>query len=375
MAKARTEKENASIACKDNQLIQLRGQIIRRDPLSATQQKIVTYSAALVKPDDEPGKRYEMTIKDFAELCGITKGGEVYQSVYREASNLKRRGLDYVENETGDIILVSFLEDVRISRKKGTISYRLPESLIPFYKQYSSQFTKINLLEYMPMRGKYALLLYELLLSWQAKGKVYYPIEGLRRLLEVPTGKYTRTDNFMMRVINPAIEEINVKSTVFNVLANSRTGKRNKVEGINFVIQRLEEPSTISTDRKQIIELLVSLGIEPPAARSLADTYSRERILGNVDYAQKREAEGRISTSLAAYVCAAISEDYADVEQPSIFVAMAETSATITDTGLAKRADPNCPYCHGTGICIVYPDDFQGQTEFATKATCFCTKR
>jgi len=367
------QRENKKpIAFKDNRLIQLRGQIIRRDLLTAVQQKLVTFSASLVKAEDEAGKRYSMTIKDFADLCGVDKGGKLYLETYREASKLKRLGLDFIDDETGDIVLVSFLEDVRISKKKGTISYKISDSLLPYYRQYSGKFTLINLIDYMPMRGRYALLLYELLLSWKAKGQVYYEVDELRRLLDVPENKYSRTVDFMRRVVNPAVQEINEKSTVFSIKLIEKTGPRNRVEGLTFIITT-QAKRQLEVGHKDLLDKLTILGVEETAARALTNTYSRERIMANIELAQKRAGKGTVK-NIAGVVCSAIADDYAQVEQAALFpdlaLAFGEQAATSTNDDEARRlAKADCPKCGGTGRMSLQVEG----TDIVQKIICKCT--
>lgn len=351
---AKIESDKSPIACKDNQLIQLRGQIIRRDTITAIQQKIVAYSASLVRPEDEANKRYEMTIKEFAELCDITTGGEIYKSVYRQASNLQRKGVDLI-TEDGEISIANFLVDTKVSRKKGTISFKLSEHLVPYYKQYSGQFSRINLMDYMPMKGRYALLLYELLLSWMAKGSVIYTIDDLRKLLDVPDSKYKLFGHLRDRVIDPAVKEINEKSTIFTVQMNEKKGKRNKVEAITFTIKKI----TSETSREDLTRLLISEGLNPPVAQSLIESYSSERITGNVQLAKNRAKAGQVE-NLAAYISRAITEDYAEIEieQPRLFnqekaeekekviaLAAAQLAALEKETA-AATVSPDSPFAH-----------------------------
>ena len=70
-----------------------------------------------------------------------------------------------------------------VSPKSGTVTYSIDKNLLPFYTSRAGTFALIELLDYMPLRGKYSLLLYEFLSKWRSAGQVYQTIEQLRAQL------------------------------------------------------------------------------------------------------------------------------------------------------------------------------------------------
>ena len=196
---------NKLIYAKSNDMIQIRGQVIRRDPLSVTKRKIIALEASMVQENHTHETVFTIPIKDFAEICEIapsSRNGDYYDNTFAEIYDLKTKAIAFV-NERGNISIESYMNNIEVNRKEGIVSYTIPKALIPHFKMYS-HFTKLDLLEYMPMRGQYALLMYELLMSWREAGSVYYTLEDLRRLLEVPEGAYPKMQIFcVMLSINP----------------------------------------------------------------------------------------------------------------------------------------------------------------------------
>lgn len=332
MAVTEPKKQDRLYAFKNHQLIQLdQNQVIKTwDELSIGQLKIAMYAASQVQEADTSETQYTMSFKKFAELCRFeSTGGKDYERVYREARALAKKGVDFID-KNGDTVIFNWLTSVRISPKSGTITYKLDEALLPFYKTRKGRFAMINLIDYMPLRGRYAILLYEFLSLWQGKfqsGKVYQTIEQLRSLLEVPEGKYTRIVDFKRRVVNDAVEEINQKSiSSFRVTMNEKYGKFGRVEGITFHISPIEDRDTKmeltaipeQTQKIALYEILLGMGVSEQTADKLTEDYSTRRIKENIALARKKDKAGK-AENLPAFVIAAIQEDFAEAENMSLF--------------------------------------------------------
>lgn len=340
-------------AFKANRIIYLGDaqKVTQWDELSPTQLKLAMYSAAQVRPDDTQQTRYTLTFKQFADLTGMDEdsaGGADYKRIFTEAKRLAQRGVDFID-ANGDLVHFNWLFGVRVSPKSGTIAYSIEDNLLPFYKTRSGAFAVISLLDYMPLRGKYSLLLYEFLAKWRTAGQVYQTIPQLREQLQVPPNLYPRTVNFLQRVLKGAVDEINEKSTVsFRVRTVEKRGPRDRLEGIMFILQSL---TTAETEREELLVLLTTRQIDKPAAHAIINARSRRRIMDNIAAADryiKKQKELGLPYNMAAITCTAIANDWAgaDLGQPLFDV-----------TEAAPIAPPEpCKICAGKGI-ITGPDD------------------
>lgn len=330
-------KKSDLVAFKSNQIIYLGDcQVKHWDELTPNQLKIAMYSAAKVQPDDTSETKYTMSFREFADLCKFdedTTGGAAYDRIYREARKLARSGVDFVTKE-GDTVIFNWLNSVRISPKSGTVKYKLDESLLPFYKTQKGTFAIVNLLDYMPLRGKYALLLHEFLAKWQSKGCVFQTVEQLRLQLRVPEGKYKRIIDFMAWVLRPALEEINEKAQhAFKARVEEKRGKYNRIEGITFYIEPIGQETQIT---ESSVALLRSCGVSEQVATDYANQYSLARIRANVELAKSKATNGQ-AKQLPAIALAAVSEDYAEVEQISLLTAEREAAKAAAQELAAKR--------------------------------------
>lgn len=93
---------------------------------------------------------------------------------------------------------------------RATLRYGLPRKLAPILET-SGRWGRIKAEIVCSMTSKYAISLYELL---QLRANMdrsieTFPIERFRELLGVPPDTYARADNFMRKVVEPALLEVN----------------------------------------------------------------------------------------------------------------------------------------------------------------------
>lgn len=349
---------------KSNDLVQLRGTVVRRDPLTETKRKIIALEASKVKDNDTHETIFTITPREFVDLCGLGKGGKTYEHIFSEIHDLKAKVIAFV-NERGNISIESYMDNIEVDRESGEVRYTIPKALIPHFQRYA-QFTRLDLIEYMPMRGQYALLLYELLMSWREKGEVYYSLEDLRKLLEVPEGTYPNTGDFLKRAIYSPVDQINKRLRKGKIKYVVKWGQRRRVDGVTFYIpkpseakelpektneectaEELEEMGQINMFTNQNPQvapqpsktflLMMSIMDSEPEARAAYEKYGEDHCAANLNYLLERQAEGKVN-SPKAYFRSALANDYAG-------------------TSSSKRTyDKNCPKCHGQGKYTVFAD-------------------
>ena len=94
--------------------------------------------------------------------------------------------------------------------KRATLRYGLPRKLAPILEN-SGRWGRIKAEIVCSMTSKYAIALYELvqLRVNMERCLEVFAIDRFRELLGVPPGKYVRVDNFMRKVIEPALLQVN----------------------------------------------------------------------------------------------------------------------------------------------------------------------
>ncbi len=146
----------------------------------------------------------------------------------------------YRDGKTGRdrVLLTHLFESFDIPADEGIggpIRYRVPVSLVPILAQ-SSRWGRIKAEIVCAMSSKYAIALYELV---QLRGNMdrcieAFTLDRFRDLLGVPPGAYERGNDFIKRVIEPAVLEVNGLSE-FGVKANvERAYSRAPIIGVTI---------------------------------------------------------------------------------------------------------------------------------------------
>jgi hypothetical protein len=96
------------------------------------------------------------------------------------------------------------------ARQMGTLTFNFPPLLIPIIKQ-PTRFARLRVHFLLKLSGKYAVTLYEVLEGFANRrdGRCAVTIDELRTWLKVPEGSYSTWKNFRLRVLDPAIKQIN----------------------------------------------------------------------------------------------------------------------------------------------------------------------
>ena len=121
----------------------------------------------------------------------------------------------YRDGKTGRdrILLTHLFESFDIPADEGIggpVRFRVPAALVPVLAQ-SSRWGRIKAEIVCAMSSKYAIALYEIV---QLRGNMdrcveTFSLERFRDLLGVPPGAYERGNDFIKRVIEPAVIEVN----------------------------------------------------------------------------------------------------------------------------------------------------------------------
>jgi Initiator Replication protein len=117
----------------------------------------------------------------------------------------------------------------------GPLRFRVPISLVPILAQ-SSRWGRIKAEIVCAMSSKYAIALYELV---QLRGNMdrcveNFALDRFRDLLGVPPGAYERGNDFIKRVIEPAVLEVNGLSEFGVKIEIERAYSRAPIAGVTL---------------------------------------------------------------------------------------------------------------------------------------------
>lgn len=295
---------------------------IARYKLNATEQKLLYILCSKIQPDDEDFHKHTFDIKEIANHCGLSNPARDLQ---KACLSISKKPISISDGDSWQIM--PWLSLARYNGKTGTVELELNYNLKPYLLGLKEKFTSIKLEYLIKFNSSYSGRIYELVKSLQNQGcnKLATPIDidELKLMFGVEK-EYRLFGHFKSKVLDLALAEINATTPENITYELIKTGR--KVTHIRFDISKKEDPLFVENienekeaDQTVVYDALQSVGVIKKAAKPIVDTYSSDRILGNVKYViEKQDRQSKVD-NIAGYVLKAIENDYAETEQQSLF--------------------------------------------------------
>ena len=219
------ETERNRLVVKDNDLVRK-----ARYNLTVNQQKIIAYLISKIKPTDKELQKYEISIKEFCELCGIDKE-HFYSEIKEIIDNLDNKSF-WVETEE-KIFKFRWFSEVEIIKGSGTVKIMLNSNIKNYLVELTESFTQYELYNILALKGKYSIRLYEYFKSYSFMKEKEIEIDKLKYILQAEN--YINYKDFRVNVIEKAVKEINIYTDL--KVEYKTINKGRKVIGLIFYIK------------------------------------------------------------------------------------------------------------------------------------------
>jgi len=199
--------------------------------LSVQEQRIILTMVSMIKPEDVDFKPYRFTIKEFAELAGLS-GESVYSQVKKITATLRNKGFTIKEPD-GDL-QIGWISSAKYYDQQGCVEFCFDPKLKPYLLALKKEFTRYQLKNTIKLKSVYSVRIYELLKQYQAIGYREFDLQELRSVLGIPAGSLEPYANFRMKVLDIARRELTTADICF---AYTPLKTKRKVTGIRFDIR------------------------------------------------------------------------------------------------------------------------------------------
>lgn len=176
--------------------------------------KLADYIMANAYYAEDSPLEYTFSISDFCKVAGISDSGNNYENI-KSAIRKMRAKAEWAKcpDGSGDEVLVGMISKAIISKRKGTVHLWLDEDMRRFvfeakkaWEEKGIPYSKFLLLYMLPLKSRYARLLYELLKSWETGGERWFTISQLQEYLG---SNYDRYPDFRRYALDIAVDQIN----------------------------------------------------------------------------------------------------------------------------------------------------------------------
>lgn len=172
---------------------------------------------------------YAVTAGELAELSG-TDSKTAYRDLAVAAERLFERRITIFFEPDGSSRplrkrLTRWVQDIEYIEGEGRIELRFGKTILPFLTGLTEQFTRYRLSDVAKMTSGHAIRIFELLIQYETLGRREIALEDLFNWLQLDC-KYSVFANFRRRVIEPAIEQINLHSPLQVSWSQRKTGRK-----------------------------------------------------------------------------------------------------------------------------------------------------
>ena len=300
---ASTSEKELEIIKKDNRLIQARYRV------GLHEQRILYAVLGAIRVDDKGFDTYTIDLRQLAQMHGITASNDLYRQIQEAAEQLLVTIVDIsMGNRTRKTTWLNYVEYVA---GEAELKVTIHEKLKPYLLQLKANFTQYQLAAVANFRNSYSIRFYELLKMRQNMGKggkfyIEYNLLELKEILGISMDEYRYTKDLRVRVIEPALQEIDEQTDlniIFKELEYPKKGRA--IYAVKIVAEpkkqrmlALEDPKDVTPQESQpeqrprAVQALLDFGFSESEARALVRTHKGEKVTQALAYvAEKRKAQ------------------------------------------------------------------------------------
>ena len=228
-----------------NNIIAKRNNLISKAAYNLENLEHLIFLSALSEVDSREQiidkNEYIINIPKLIKTADLTSTS-IYTDLKKAAQRLRRREIS-IPQEDGSVLVTGFIQSYIYHDKEAKLSICFSTKIIPYISHIRETFVSYKFKQIAKFKSNYSVRLYELLIQKLDISNIQsIEIETIRKLFKL-SSSYSRYSNIKMKVINPAIKDINTYSDINVIYEEIRTGR--KVTALEFHIEALEpRPST-----------------------------------------------------------------------------------------------------------------------------------
>jgi len=307
--------------------------------------RLVLTMIAMVEPNDEDFKEYEIKVSDFFNLIGL-KYKSTYEVMEMTLDKLMKRVI-HIPQQDG-FLKVHWVSSARYHTGKGVISIKFDPELKPFLLNLKGQFTQQQLQILLSFSSIYSTRIYQILKKNENIGKVRFEINDFREILGIEEHKYTAYKDLKRWVIYHAKKEFETKNKETGAYKSDisfdlETERKNrKIKYLTFHIKKQAYQDTLPLEGErfelepEIVKRLQDYGISRKDAMAFLQEQGEMQVIACVDLYELRVKKGLVKESSSGYL-AKMLRDKAGEKAPQE-LEQAEKEAHKKQVKLAQEA-------------------------------------
>jgi len=251
--------------------------------LTSVEMKFISLVIAQIKMEDTDLSIYDIKISELEDIFGKEID---YNTLKNFAKSLLSKPFQ-IQLSDGWIVL-NWFSSIRYVTSESKFVCKIDDNLKPYLLKMQNHFTKYELSSLIRMNSIYAMRIYQMLNTYDAKyrGHLTIEVKKLQEMLQVPKS-LLGYGQFKQKVLEVAINEINAKTNLsINLFENKKILK--KVIEIRFEIRKVELESNEEKEIRDFERFIIENYKNKPIYQDLDKVYYMlEDVLCSKDKFQK----------------------------------------------------------------------------------------
>lgn len=220
----------------------------------------------------------------YKEHFGVSRQ-VAYQALKDGCDGIFGREYSYKDiTEQGERVVRShWVSQIAYIEQTATVELYFTPDVLAKITELEKHFTQYELERVAKLNSKYAVRLYEIVISWRNKGKTdLISLDDLRERLGLLPDEYKLTADFKKRVLEKSIDEINEKTDIKISYEQHKQGRN--IKGFTFSIKTPKNKTDKADNQRDgnTIDAFSSLGMTDKQRQMFASKLSQLPQLGHL---------------------------------------------------------------------------------------------
>lgn len=244
--------------------------------LTLNEQRIILYSICRAREEQKglfPNLPVTITAETFAKQFPSIDKSNVYDQLKEAMDSLYDRSVTYHDTDevTGfpRVNKTRWLSQASYIDGAGHVQVIFTPAVIQHITRLEAEFTSYQLEKVGNMTSAHAIRIYEMLVQYRDVGSRELNLMWLRSTLQISDDEYKLTKNFMVRVLDAAVEQINKHSDLKVGYEPKKTGR-----AITDFVFKIKNKNALVKSKKQVVA-------PDQAARDALEKLGQQRIEDN----------------------------------------------------------------------------------------------
>lgn len=207
--------------------------------LTLTQRKAINFLIYVAQKTGNQ-KTYQTSLANIKQVCNLASTENIAVKEQLKALTKTTIEFNYLDKDKQNIWeITTLLAGCRIVANTGVVEFAFSPFLLEKIL-YPEMYAPLNIILISGLKCSYAVVLYEFLRDYLTAPSVpMMTIENFRNILGVSESEYKLFQNFKVKVLNPATEEVNLKTDIscrYELIKEK--GVRNKYSHIRFFVSK-----------------------------------------------------------------------------------------------------------------------------------------